>query len=238
MEVNLDKLVKLLKEGNTREKKYAAQKLGELKYENALDYLIEALMDRELTVRKSAFKALESMEQPSVIQYMKKYRERLTLFFINELKNSYWPVRSFAARILGKIGEKKAVKPLIELLNDREGYVRYFSIEALGKLGELSALPYLIRCLIDNCGNIRTYVVDSIIYLLENFPDEPTPQELMILEDSLGKIKEYDNPSIEESSAHIKKLIREKKSKKSRDFVIIHDKYPDDKQFEIIEVNI
>ena len=226
--------IKSLKEGNCQERLNAAKKLGELKYKNAVEPLVLSLMDRELSVRRTSWTALEHMEQNSVNQAIKKYSSRLSLFFIDELKNSYWPVRSFAARILGKIREKTALMPLLQALDDREGYVRYFAVEALGRLGEPSVLPYMVKSLIDDLGNTRTYVADSIKYLILNLPDNTTPEDLMFLEETLKKIRKNNGTAIEELSKMFEKIIEEKKTEKVKDFVIIKDNYPEDRQMEII----
>tara|TARA_B000000460_G_C21378590_1_gene332805 strand:+ start:406 stop:630 length:225 start_codon:yes stop_codon:yes gene_type:complete len=44
-------------------------------------------------------------------------------------------VRLHAAEALGKIGDERAVEPLIEALNDEEGHVRRGAAVALGRLG-------------------------------------------------------------------------------------------------------
>ncbi len=231
-EMQMNEYIKSLKEGNCQERLTAAKKLGELRCNNAVEPLVLSLMDRELSVRRASWTALEHMEQKSVHRIIKKYISTLSSFFIDELKNSYWPVRSFAARILGKIREKTAIVPLLEALDDREGYVRYFAAEALGKLGEPYVLPYMVKSLIDDLGNTRTYVADSIKYLIFNLPDNITPEDLMFLEETLKKIKE--NNGSEELSKLFEKIIEEKKTEKVKDFVIIKDSYPEERQLEII----
>jgi HEAT repeat protein len=49
-------------------------------------------------------------------------------FFIRNLENSQWRVREESAEVLGEIGDKLAVKPLIRCLKDDEGHKRSCSI--------------------------------------------------------------------------------------------------------------
>jgi len=56
---------------------------------------------------------------------------------IKKLKNDNWFVtRRAAAKALGKIGDTRAVKPLIKALEDENWDVRKAAAEALEKLGE------------------------------------------------------------------------------------------------------
>lgn len=68
---------------------------------------------------------------------------------INELKTSpSEKVRYNAARMLGELGDPKAVEPLIDVLqNDKNGSVRLYAARALGELGDISATEPLIQSL-------------------------------------------------------------------------------------------
>ena len=55
--------------------------------------------------------------------------------------------RAFAAEALGKIGDRRAVGPLMAALKDRELWVRGLAAEALGRLGEAKAVEPLIAML-------------------------------------------------------------------------------------------
>ena len=57
-------------------------------------------------------------------------------------------VRYNAARILGEMGDSKAVEPLIDVLkNDKNGSVRLYAARALGELGDCKATTHLIESL-------------------------------------------------------------------------------------------
>jgi HEAT repeat protein len=52
-------------------------------------------------------------------------------------------VRWRAAAILGKLGDRRAVSPLIQVLRDENPSVRGWAVEALGLLGDEQALSAL-----------------------------------------------------------------------------------------------
>ncbi|HUT34258.1 MAG TPA: HEAT repeat domain-containing protein [Planctomycetota bacterium] len=55
-----------------------------------------------------------------------------------------WTVRSRAAKELGRIGHRAAVRGLIETLKDQEFYVKSCAINALSEIGDPVALPALV----------------------------------------------------------------------------------------------
>ena len=64
-------------------------------------------------------------------------------------------VRLHAAEALGKIGDERAVEPLIEALNDEDASVRRGAAVALGRLGAERAVEPLIEALNDEEGHVR-----------------------------------------------------------------------------------
>ena len=47
-----------------------------------------------------------------------------------------WRVRNSAAQALGKIGDPRALRPLIAALKDESGYVRQSAVRAAGQMQE------------------------------------------------------------------------------------------------------
>jgi HEAT repeat protein len=76
-------------------------------------------------------------------------------YLLEVLEDSNFKVRAFAARVLGRIGETRAVPPLIDLLSDYNQPVRTDAARALGRIGETSAVPHLIETLGDKNENVR-----------------------------------------------------------------------------------
>ena len=96
--------------------------------------LIEALGDKDVNVRYAATDALVRIGKPAVQP------------LIRALKYKEWYVRKRAAYILGKIGDKRAIRPLIEALRDEDADVRYAATEALVRIGKPAVQP-LIKAL-------------------------------------------------------------------------------------------
>lgn len=68
--------------------------------------------------------------------------------------------RVYAAYALGEIRERKALQPLIEMLNEKRGIVPV--IWALGEIGDERAIPHLALLMNDDDPEIRESVVQSI----------------------------------------------------------------------------
>jgi len=64
-----------------------------------------------------------------------------------KLKDGSAPARFTAANKLGKLGDRKAVLPLIAALDDEDDKVLDNVIFALGELGDARAVPHLVRVL-------------------------------------------------------------------------------------------
>jgi len=52
---------------------------------------------------------------------------------IKALKDPYWEIRSDAATILGKMGDTRAVVPLLDTLKDENGFVKKSAVISLEK---------------------------------------------------------------------------------------------------------
>jgi len=62
------------------------------------------------------------------------------------LKSEDGNIRRLAASALGKIGDERAVQPLLDLLAvETKPQVRQYAVKALGKIGSAQAIPVLTR---------------------------------------------------------------------------------------------
>ena len=79
----------------------------------------------------------------------KKQNEKTFDELLHDLLNSNSEkVRYNAARVLGELGDSRAVEPLIDVLkNDKNGSVRLYAARALGELGDAGATIPLIESL-------------------------------------------------------------------------------------------
>lgn len=225
----------MLKEENSTEYNSAIQALVEARCKSSLKALINAAADKDITARRKAFKAMDKMPSGRLADIYERF-PLLSEILIEEINDPLSQVRNNAVRILGKIKDKNALKPLINILiNETEGYIRFFAVEALGKIGEASALSYLLDSMTDERGNIRLYIVDTINRLLKDYPETPNPQEIKELSVYIENLDKYKDPAIGELKKNLEKLLMEKKKKGSRDIIIIEDNI-DKKDLEIIEI--
>jgi len=65
----------------------------------------------------------------------------------NRTESGGYPLRRNAARALGKLGDSKAVQPLIVCLDCPDFYVREAAAQSLGMLGDTSSIPKLMTLL-------------------------------------------------------------------------------------------
>ncbi|MFW9943043.1 MAG: HEAT repeat domain-containing protein, partial [Candidatus Thorarchaeota archaeon] len=86
------------------------------------------------------------------------------------LKKDNNTIRESVAFILGEIGNKEFVEPLVDLLNLRNLDVRKNTIIALGKIGDIASLGNLIGILVDKDSYwlIKKVAVDAIYNIFQN----------------------------------------------------------------------
>ncbi|MBI5633975.1 MAG: DUF3859 domain-containing protein [Nitrospirae bacterium] len=127
-------------------KKNTAEALSLFRESDAASILVTALFDRE--IRHDIERYLRYIGQPSV----------KSLLHLTDEKNE--DVRFSALTILGALGEKNALKPLIKALdNDKQ---RISAIEALGGIKEPKAVKALLPFLKDENANFRMQAVSSL----------------------------------------------------------------------------
>ena len=115
---------------------------------------------------------------------------------IKKLKDKEWNVRYFAVETLGKIGDARAVEPLIFALKDEQYRVRRVAAKALGNIGDTRAVEPLILAFKDEdflvnesairaIGKIRDIrAVEPLILALKNEDSDVRG----FAADALGKI--------------------------------------------------
>lgn len=118
-----------LNNSDRRIREISAWALGEIGDIEAVPGLIQCLSDNDPGVRREASNALIRIHAPAVPD------------LILTLKHDHWNVRMIAARILGNIGNKSAIDPLIYTVkHDENGDVRKVAVEALGVIADPSAI--------------------------------------------------------------------------------------------------
>lgn len=189
---NVEKLIQALDYENDPKIRWeAAKALGELKENRALNQLILKLDDSDVDVRSCAADALEKIgwhpDKTNEALYLVAKRDFSgcvkigapcveplikKLLIGNDAHN-----REKAAETLGKIGDHRAVEPLIKILHDNNEEVRKEAVNALGKIGDGRATEPLIQAFKDYylenaaCAALRDIgspAIDPLIRALKN----------------------------------------------------------------------
>jgi len=185
-------LLEILRDGNVDERSMAAEALGRIGSGQAVDLLIEALEDSSSGVCLAAIVALGKMgDERAAIPLIKKIGyDKLGFYFVPEalveigepaveplieaLKDGSPIVCWRAAWALGEIGDRRAVKPLIEVLKEFEsgessrlsGFPASEALwgvyEALGKLGDERGIGQLLKVLKEGYSSGRYWAARAL----------------------------------------------------------------------------
>jgi HEAT repeat protein len=128
----------------------AAIALGRIGDAKAIQALEHALVDEQNHVRAAAVRALATMDgiDFDILKYF--------LHDDSEL------VRWEAARALGRIGDERAVEPLLEALQDERTYVRRGAAWALGEIGDARAVKPLTTIAQNEKDRIREVASEAV----------------------------------------------------------------------------
>ncbi len=140
------------------ERAHAARMLGKLRASTASRSLVEALVDpnEDTTVRLAACEAISSImdaavvphlchalasyddsSAPTVAEALVSYGEIAVGPVIDLLGDSRPAARTWAARVLGRIGHPRATLPLVTALDDADSATRAAAAEAIGRIGDV-----------------------------------------------------------------------------------------------------
>ena len=142
MERSIDELIELL---NDKDEFVVEDAVGELELraDEAVDPLIDALSSRKKQIRLNAATLLGAINDPKAIPAL-----------IDTLKDNNKLVRREASTALSRMGQP-AVDPLIETLEDEDWRVRGAAAWALGNIGDEKAIPALEKLLDDESGFVK-----------------------------------------------------------------------------------
>lgn len=172
----VEPLIRTLKVGDMHIRWEAAEALGNIGDERAIEPLIESLKDEYEVNRHFAANALDKIgwkpgddiEEIYYLAAKSKWNDLLNLressvdLFIKALKDKNMGLRSTAVSSLGYIKDAKAVSPLIEALKDESKYVRENAARALGDIGDKRAVEPLIDALKDECSFVQTLAARAL----------------------------------------------------------------------------
>jgi HEAT repeat protein len=92
---------------------------------------------------------------------------------VSELGSRVGGLRQAAAETLGKLGDPRAVKPLIAALKDENAEVRQAAAEALGEIGDPHAVEPLIAVLKDENAEVRQAAAEALGEIGDSHVVEP-----------------------------------------------------------------
>ncbi len=149
MTETIDELIELL---NDKDDFVVEDAMGqlELRADEALDPLIDALSNRKKNIRLHAATLLGAIQDEKAIQPL-----------ISTLRDNNKLVRREASTALSRMGDA-AVDPLIEVLADEDWKVRGAAAWALGNLGNEKAIPALEKLLDDESGYVKAGAQSAI----------------------------------------------------------------------------
>ena len=173
--------------------KYLIKLIDKIKHPKSFDFFINILMlkndiqhkfesEEKLTqLRVLATKALANLKNMEAVS--------LLLYCLNN-KDENYKVRLACAEALGKIGDKFAVTPLINVVSDeseKSVYVREGAVKALGMIGDERAVDTLVNILETKRGLIDkfTYLKERVIESLSKINMTPSERVIKALKTSL-----------------------------------------------------
>ena len=121
-ESSVEPLIGALKDENVHIRRMAASILGQIKDPRAVDSLVAALEDEHSNVRMMAAWSLAQIGEPAVKP------------LINVLTMGRSPARGDVAWALGKIGDQRAVEPLIHVIQEQEPTLQSDAAQALTRI--------------------------------------------------------------------------------------------------------
>ncbi|MDO8208411.1 MAG: HEAT repeat domain-containing protein [Gallionella sp.] len=118
---------------------------------DALLPLLDALKDKDDTVRRGAAEALGHIKDPSTVPAL-----------LVALKDKDDMVRWGAAEALGQIKDPSTVPALLVALKDKDDMVRWGAVQALGQIKAPSTVPALLVALKDKDEMVRWGAADAL----------------------------------------------------------------------------
>ncbi len=177
----VEPLIARLEDENSSVRRSAAEALGELGDKRAVEPLLKKLEKDYYYALKATANALGKLgDRRAVEPLLKKFgedgyseiaaalkklgasQEQMVDGYLEALSSNSFDASRSAAEALGKLGDKRAVGPLIARLGDDDFNVRKSAAEALGKLGDQRAVEPLIARLGDKDFSVRHLAVMAL----------------------------------------------------------------------------
>ncbi|MBD3195222.1 MAG: hypothetical protein GF317_09215 [Candidatus Lokiarchaeota archaeon] len=122
---NFEVIDKYIKTGNIHTKRAVPLILQKKKSKKSVNYVISLLEEDDPILKINCLSALKTLTNKD---------KDTTKLIINELSNEDLGVKHSAIKALGVIGDKLAVRPLLELLKDKNPKTRRYTVRSLKRL--------------------------------------------------------------------------------------------------------
>ena len=155
----VEPLIVAMRDKDLHTKEIIVETIGTIGGELAIKEITILLRDEVEDIRKVAEMVLTKIypEWPKSEVVKRQVPE-----FISALTNNNDGVRKEAAKVLGKIGNIRAVEPLIAAVGDKNLSVREYIVEALGNIGDVRSTEPLIGLLRNENSDVRMEVIESL----------------------------------------------------------------------------
>ncbi|MDD5135742.1 MAG: HEAT repeat domain-containing protein, partial [Candidatus Omnitrophica bacterium] len=210
-------LSEVLKDKNDKARELAIKTLGKIGDKRAVPYLIMVVKDEGDYIQGCAMEALGEIGDPRAIEpiilalkydgwdrwaidlygakALSKIGQPAVPALIEALKDKNDDLRHVAAEALGNIGDRRAVSPLIEMLNCR-GWLSRAAVEALGAIGDKQA----IQPLVDLLGRDDRELSEAAANAIYKISDK---QDVMLLIKVLRYINSFARTDVEKTLVKI-----------------------------------
>jgi HEAT repeat protein len=181
----LTPLVQILRDGKPPYRAVAAQRLGALGDARAVRYLIPSLVEDDCGLPAAA--ALLAIGSASVEELLRYLSDD------PELENVTPELKELVARVLGKIGDPRTVKPMLSIVDDVEQShrLREEAARVLGQLGNTTAVKPLIKALSETSAAAVHIRAEAARALGRIGDSSPIPKLIDAVGDPEDKIRTY-----------------------------------------------
>ncbi len=169
----------LLRDENIYIKKSVILALADIRDKNSMDFLLEQLNNEDDRLKHIIVWSLGRIEDDRCVDILIETLSKKNLKF--EFKKSL-------INTLGKLGDKRAIKPLVDLLKDQHSGLEDYIVVALENIGNKETLPAIIKLFLNPlwflkehyesiikkyCLNLR-YILNNYNYKIYEKADLPT----------------------------------------------------------------
>ncbi len=141
----IDPLINYLQDENELVRKASLEALGKTGHPKAIPYLVRALKEADQGMKKGIIRNLMGYHADHLNASLKGQERKLLLNELFENLDEDDLIFNFRViEIVGRLQDRRAVAPLIKLLENPNGLMKIAACKGLGLIGEAEALQYLL----------------------------------------------------------------------------------------------